>query len=202
MILWVIGPLPKRAEVYERLAVGLKPAATAVGMRRVSRIYWPCWMTDAMPSGDLVFMSLQVDEKATDAYSGGGFRIEFEKSAAKRPASGLAGRAMFFQLLTDGELVRLLAQQNEVIRRLPKPPIVQIEAYPAGPVREVYLSWFREQKGFDAIRTWMRYRTLADVDEWVNVLGPLVASFVRRAEVYLTRGTVHLGRGSLVSSLP
>ena len=54
---------------------------------------------------------------------------------------------MFFQLLTDRELARLLAQPNEVIRMLPRPPTVQVEAYPAGPVREVYLSWFREQKG-------------------------------------------------------
>jgi hypothetical protein len=157
-------------------------------------------MTDALPSGEFVFMSLQVDGKATDTYSGGEFRIELEKSAANRPASGLAGRAMFFQLLSDEELARLLAQQNEVIRRLPKPPTLQIEAYPAGPIREMYLSYFRDQQGFDAIRTWMRYRTLVDVDEWVNSLAPLVASFVSRSEVHLSRGTVHLGQGSLLDS--
>jgi hypothetical protein len=105
---------------------------------------------------------------------------------------------MFFQLLTQEELARILAQQNRVIRRLPKPPIVQIEAYPTGPIRDVYRSWFREQVEFDAIRPWMRYRTLADVDEWVGLLGPLVGSLVSRAEVYVRRGTVHLGRGSLV----
>ena len=196
----MIEPPPQRAEVYERLAVGLQPAAVAAGMRRVSRIHWPCWKTDALSSGEFLYLSLQVDEKATDTYAGGNFRIELEKSAAERPASGLAGRAMFFQLLTKQELTTLLAQQNRVIRRLPQPPTVQIEAYPTGPVRDVYLSWFREQGVFDAIRSWMRYRTLADVDEWVGVLAPLVGSFVRYAEVYLRRGTVHLGRGSLVNS--
>ena len=46
-----------------------------------------------------LFFTLQVDSKATDPYSGGGFRFEVEKSQSARPAAGLNDRAMFFQLL-------------------------------------------------------------------------------------------------------
>jgi hypothetical protein len=166
-------------------------------MHRVRRLFYPCWVLKTASDEHGVYLSLQVDEKATDTYAGGEFRLELEKSAGPRPASGLSGRAMFFQLLTRQELAGVLAQQNNVIRTLPRPPAAQVEAYPSS-LRPTYLSWFDSQQGFDAIKSWMRYRTSSDVDAWAGTLRPLIGVTVDRGVRYLRRGTVHLGRGSLV----
>lgn len=70
-----------------------------------------------------MFLSVQVDDKATDTYADGGFRLELEKSPAARPASGLKGRARFFQLLTSRELGDLLALQAAATQPLPGRPM-------------------------------------------------------------------------------
>lgn len=193
--------VPTQVEVYERLAAGLDPCLSSLGMLRVARISWPCWMLKT-GDGENLYLSLQVDEKATDTYAGGGFRVELEKSKLPRPASGLNGRAHFFQLLTSHELAAVLARQNEVIRALPKPPANQIDLYPDGRVRQEYLSWFEAQEGFDAIRTWLRYRRISDLDAWVRLLEAMIGAMVERAAEHLRTDTRHLGRGSLVEARP
>lgn len=195
-----MAALPTPKEVYERLAEGLGPVLVELGMRRVPRLSWPCWVRQSPLTSDQVYLSLQVDEKATDPFSGGGFRVELEKSGSPRPAAGLNGRALFFQLLTSQEGAAVLACQNRVIQALPRPPAAQVELYPDGPVRRMYLSYFESQEGFDPVRSWMRYRTMDDLDAWVRTLEPLMGAMVSRAEEYLRRETRHLGRGSLVEA--
>ncbi len=63
-----------------------------------------------------------------DILAGGGFRIELEKSPALRPARGLNGCALFFQLLTPKESEEVLEYQNDVIRGLPDPPAAHVRA--------------------------------------------------------------------------
>ena len=190
--------VPTQAEVYERLSSQLDPILAGLGMQRVLRLSYPCWVLKRLTDAEQLYFAVQVDEKATDSFAGGGFRFELEKSTSARPAGGLNGRALFFQLLTVRELTDILAQQNKVISLLPKPPPAQVEVYPAGRVRQEYISWFEAQDGFDTIRSWMRYRSLDDIDEWVRTLEPLLGSMVDRAAEYLRRGTRHLGRGSLI----
>lgn len=190
--------LPTPHDVYERLATGLGPMLTDRGMQRVPRLSYPCWGRQFQNSNEQVYLSLQVDDKATDGFSGGGFRIEIEKAVGRRPATGLNGRALFFQLLTAEELTTVLEQQNRVIRALPRPTTTHVEVYSAGRVRQQYLSWFEPQSGFDAIRSWMRYRSVHDVESWVGTLRPFMSVMVDRGADYLRRDTRHLGRGSLV----
>jgi hypothetical protein len=98
--------------------------------------------------------------------------------------------------LTDRELDVVLAQRSSLIRALPKPPPAQVAAYPLGPVRQEYLSWFEAQEGFDQIRTWMRYRRAADIDAWVQTPRPLMPMLVARAGEPGTRNCSpgHAGR--------
>jgi hypothetical protein len=104
---------------------------------------------------------------------------------------------LFFQLLTDSEMVPLLAQQNAVIRKLESPPEAQVSLYP-GSVREQYLSYFEPQVRFDAIRCWLRYRDLDDIDAWVPTLAPTLGDLAERAATWLSPDAVSLGKGSLI----
>lgn len=145
-----------------------------------------------------MFLSLQVDRKAGDAYAGGSFRIELDKSRGRRPALGLNGRALFFQLLTEEERQGLLARQNRIIDSLPQPPPEQVQLYPAGGVRDIYLSYFEHQSKFDAVRCWLRYRTVDDLRGWASALSPLVRPLVTRAATYLSMDRRVLGQGYLL----
>ena len=147
-----------------------------------------------------MFISFQVDSKATDVYAGGAFRVELEKSAGRRPAGGLQGRALFFQLLTSSEQAQLLAQQNRIIRSLQHPPQAHIDLYPAGPVRNQYLSYFQPQNEFDAINCWLRVKTTGDVESWAKSIEPLLALMLERATELLVPETLYLGQGALLES--
>ena len=195
----VTTALPRSA-VYKRIADGLGPVLADLGMQPVSRLNYPCWVMRLPDDVEQLYVCLQVDEKANDAYAGGGFRIEVEKSKATRPASGLTGRVLFFQLLNAQELAEVLTRQNQVIQALPKPPDSHVQAYPPGPVRQEYQSRFEEQTGFDTIRCWMRYRSLCDVDSWIHTLKPLMAGLVTRGAELLRQDARHLGKGSLVGN--
>ena len=188
--------MPSSNEVIEALTAGLRSAFVAGGMTPVG-VHGACWER-LLPTGENLFFTIQVDSKATDPFSGGGFRFEVEKTRSARPAAGLNGRAMFFQLLQESEIAQLLAQQNRVIGSLPAPPDAQVGIYPAGTVRQMYLSYFQPQSGFDSVRTWLRFTSTDDIEAWVQLLAPLVAPVLDRAEVVVKAGTRHLGKGSLL----
>jgi hypothetical protein len=192
--------LPSGREVYAELAACLSPGVASSRMRLVKRVSYPAWRTDAGASGEFLYLSLQVDGKATDPFSGGGFRVELEKSRRRVPARGLNGRALFFQLLTAGELETLVAQQNRIIAARPKPPAEQVALYPEGPVREMYLSFFEPQSEFDVIDCWLRYGSLADVRAWAEVLTPMIQPLLERADAALSPDRRDLGKGNLLGA--
>lgn len=185
-------------KVYTLLTVGLLAAFENAHLTPVRDCPFPAWR---LFSGDAlsVFLSLQVDTKATDPFAGGGFRIELEHSTQRRPALGLNGRALFLQLLTADELRILLYQQNDIIDRLKPPLPEQIQLYADGPIRAQYLQYFRRQSAFDAVRSWLRYNSEADVVAWADLLSSLVQPLVQRAGIYLSPETRSLGKGCLLT---
>jgi hypothetical protein len=183
-----------------RLADGFDLVLADLGAQRVPRFRWPAWVLKSPNRDEHVFLWLQAEDRGTDTYAGGMFRIEFEKSVSSRPAGGLKGRALFFQLLTPGELRDVLNYQNSVISTLPQPSAAHVESYPEGLVRAVYLSWFHAQKGLDAVHPWLRYRLESDLDGWATTLRPMIGPMVTRAADYLQRDAVHLGKGALVNT--
>jgi len=189
----VPGQLPSQALVYEVLSEGLEPEFQRLEARRLQTVTYPAWRWQ-----NTVFVSLQVDSKATDPYSGGGFRVELEKSDNKLPALGLNGRAMFFQLLTLADLQPLLERQNEVIRGLPRPPRKQVDLYPAGRVRDRYLAYFEPQASFGGVQSWLRFHSVEDVMCWAPLLSPLLGTLMSRAEALLRVDERSLGKGSLL----
>jgi len=193
-------PLPRAAEVYERVVDGIGPRLSELGCKSRHAGRFPWWYRDHPSAGDRVFLSAQVDRHATDPYSGGSLALELEKAspATRTPNTGLTGRALFFQLLRDAELDVLLAHQNRIIADLEPPPPEQVELYPAGRVRRMYQSYFEQQDGFDVIRSWLRYRDLRDVDSWMQVLRPYLGVMLDRAQSVLDVQTMSLGEGSLV----
>jgi len=104
---------------------------------------------------------------------------------------------LFFQLLNRDELSSLVAYQNRVIADLPKPPKDQVDTYPEF-LRHQYLSYFEPQQGFDAVKSWMRYRTLAHVDGWSEILGSLLPQLDKRARSSLRPDQLYLGKGPIV----
>jgi hypothetical protein len=184
--------------VYSRLSAGLDPALTRTGMQRLSRAGYPSWRRQDGGTGISTLISLQIDSKATDPFSGGGFRVELERSKNRLPARGLNGRALFFQLLRDDELAILVSEQNRIIDSLPTPTIEQIELYPAGAVRDQYLKYFEPQRKFDVAESWLRYHTDDDLAAWTRLFAPLVAAMIERAESNLKPDVLHLGEGSLL----
>ena len=189
--------MPSRRDVYDIVVRRLTPDLERLGMHPVRAGDHPAWGKE-ITSGERLFLSVQVDGQATDQYSGGGFRVEVERSKATKPGQGLNGRALFFQLLTDAELRVLLERQNAVIDALAPPPSAQVEAYPAGPVRDQYLAYFDPQEKFDAVRCWLRFRSTADVAAWVDSLSPLLGPLLDRAEAVLRSEERFLGKGALL----
>jgi hypothetical protein len=192
--------LPRPRLVYEALSDGLGPAIEQLGLMRLSRTPFLSWRSTKSEDRSRTFLSFQVDSKATDPYGGGGFRLELERSLAEEPATGLVGRAKFFQLLTGDELDAVLAHQNEIIRDLPWPPDEHVRLYPDDGVREQYLDYFEPQPMFDSIQSWLRYRTLKDVEDWTTVLAPLLPVLLERA-ARLNPSERHLGKGSLLDDV-
>jgi len=192
--------IPKPSEIYERLVEALDPPLTTLAMRRVTRLNHPSWTVPSSSIGERLFISAQIDTKATDQFAGGGFRLELEKSPSLRPDSGLNGRVLFFQLLTSAELAQFLQTQNRIIRSLPQPPPEAIDRYPEGPIRQQYLRYFEPQDAFDAVKSWMRFRSRADVDEWVRLLEPISETLLKRTDELLQSTELYLGRGQLIRS--
>jgi hypothetical protein len=102
--------------------------------------------------------------------------------------------------MTVDELQILLAQQNGIIDSLPSPPQDHIRLYPKGPTRQRYLEYFRRQMTFDAVRSWLRYISEANVRDWAKVLSPLVQPLVQRAEIHLSPDRRALGKGYLLTA--
>jgi hypothetical protein len=184
------------AETYSQLRVALDPVFQQRGLGEVRNVDFPAWSIDS--DGGRLFVSVQVDRKATDPYAGGAFRIEWEKSMGQIPGRGLSGRALFFQLLVPDAIEAMLKHQNSVIGSLSFPPTEQIGLYPDGAVRQQYLKYFEPQDGFDAVRSWLRFRTRNDLDAWVLVLAPTIGPMMQAAS-QLDSETLYLGKGSLVS---
>jgi hypothetical protein len=193
-----ITAVPRPAAVYAELSASLAPDLESAGMTRFRRVAYPAWRSHPDDEGCVVFLSLQVDSKATDPYAGGGIRIELERSRQSIPARGLNGRALFYQLMTADELEALLDVQNGVIASLPAPPDAQVSLYPEGAVRQDYLRFFEQQKSFDAIDCWLRYSTAVHVREWTRQLVQVVHPLVERAAVCLDPERLALGKGSLL----
>ena len=185
--------------VYSELTARLSPALKSAHMKSLKRLRYPAWRSNPDAYGLVVFFSIQVDAKATDPFSGGGFRIELENSKQRLPARGLNGRAMFHQLLTSDELTTLLNQQNRVIGSLPKPTPEQVGLYPEGPVRRQYLEYFERQSTFDSVHGWLRYGSGADVQDWADLLIPLVQPLIARASAHLSPERLALGEGCLLA---
>lgn len=190
--------IPRARLVYDELSTRLSPALESIPMKRQRRASYPVWRSERGEDGAAIFLSLQVDTKATDPFAGGGFRIELENTGHRAPARGLKGRAMFYQLMTAAELQALLVLQNRIIRLRPKPPREQVELYPEGPVRQQYLKYFAPQSTFDVVNTWLRYGSVPDLREWGDLLAPYVPPLVERAKVYLNPERLTLGRGRLL----
>lgn len=190
--------LPTHRSVYECLCEGLAPSLTALQLKPVGSFPRSAWRSTVDNEGNVVFLSFQVDSKGTDPFSGGKFRVELEKSRQRRPALGLNGRALYFQLLTRDERQLLLDQQNRFIDRLPKPPPRHAQLYPEGIVRETYLEYFQHQLTFDAVRCWLRYLDETDIMGWVPLLSQLVQPLVERASIFLSPDRRDLGRGYLL----
>lgn len=188
--------MPTDDFVYELLSDVLSNQLESLNMTRVKRISYPSWRSDDRES--LIFFSLQIDSKATDPFTGRGFRLEMENSYQRTPARGLNGRALFFQLLYPQECDMLLSQQNMIISSLEEPPSEQIELYPAGLVRNQYLKYFDQQNEFSPISSWLRYTCVSDVEEWAKLLTPLVRPLIDRARMYLSPDQKTLGRGCLL----
>ncbi len=192
--------IPTADEVHDHLSARLGPSLDELGLRRLRDVPYPAWRSAVDKSGQAIFLSWQVDAEATDPFAGGGFRIELENSKQQRPARGLNGRALFFQLMTVEELRILLAQQNRVIESLPKPPLEQVALYPEGPIRQQYLAYFQTQPSFDAVHSWLRYFTEADLTDWGTLLTPSLQLLVPRAAIHLTPDRRDLGRGYLLTA--
>ena len=191
-----VSPPPTPEVASNKLASWFDPILAALAADRTAHDSWMRLLQD----GEHLFLSIQVDRKATDPYSGGGFRIEIERTRSPRPLEGLNGRAMFFQLLNASEIDQLVEQQNRVIESLPKPPSDQIDLYPAGPVREMYLSYFETVDGFDPVRSWLRYRSVDHLQAWAETLIPLLGPMLDRAAVVMSTEVRHLGKGCLIES--
>lgn len=192
--------IPSPEVVYEELRLGLAAALDQLRFQPLRTCTYPAWCSPEAQEGRRIFLSLQVDSKATDPYAGGGFRLELEASTQRLPALGLNGRALFFQLLTSKELGTLLDRQNRVIRSLNAPSEEQILAYPEGPIRQQYLAYFAPQSAFDSVRCWLRYASSPDVREWTQLLAPLVQPLVHRASIYLSPDRRTLGKGTLLTA--
>jgi hypothetical protein len=163
--------IPSSKVVYSHLSSNLMPELLEIGYEPGSKEPFPWWHR-TIADDDAVFISIQVDSKATDEYSGGGFRIEVERATNdSAPNSKLTGRALFFQLLPQDLNTRLLGRQNAIIGSLQKPPSSHVELYPPAS-RYQYLSYFEPQTGFDPIRSWLRYISIHDVDEWASDIAP------------------------------
>lgn len=185
--------IPAALDVYSRICERLEPALATLGYSAGKAKGFPWWSAE-FPPGQ-VFVSAQVDTKATDPYAGSGFRFEFERGSGA-PNRKLMGRALFFQLLADDELKKLLAQQNQVIASLGTPPQAQVDSYPEF-LRPQYLSYFQPQDSFDAVKCWMRYRDLADIDRWMECLMPLFPALDGRVRGHLKNDEMYLGRGRI-----
>ena len=134
--------LPTPKEVYGRIVERFQPSLVPLGYSLGKLRGFPWWYAEK--TDGRVFLSAQVDTKATDPYAGGAFRVELEKGTGNVPNAKLTGRAFFFQLLEDDELSTLVAQQNRLIGSLPSPPAAQVNAYPEF-LRPQYLSYFQPQ---------------------------------------------------------
>jgi len=190
--------VPTRETVYTELSRRLEPALASGKMKPLADVKYPAWRSQPDADGLVVFYSIQVDSKATDPFAGAQFRIEVEHSTQSLPARGLNGRALFFQLLTTEETRNLLTRQNEVISSLSTPPRSHVDLYPEGPVRQAYLGYFKRQRSFDSVNSWLRYGTESDVRDWAELLGPLVTPLIERAANVLRPDERYLGRGSLL----
>jgi hypothetical protein len=191
---------PSIDSVYEILSTEFGPVLASAGFTRVGGMRYPAWRSARDDNGKAIFLSADADAKATDPYAGGRFRIELEASRQQRPAAGLNGRALFFQLMTVPELHNVLAVQNLVIASLPKPPSDHVALYPEGAVRQQYLSYFQEQRTFDAVYCWLRYHSERDLIEWLKLLKPLIPPLTDRAAQYLSPDRRDLGKGYLLTT--
>ena len=157
---------------------------------------FPWWHLDREDRRSII--SASTNSKAKDPYTGGGFRLELEEGSTQRgPNAKLTGRALFFQLLGKSELEAVLKLQNRIISSLPAPLPSHIERYPPV-VRQQYFSYFEPQEDFDAIRCWLRYRTLADVESWCQLLEPILRPLLYRARSTLKADEMYLGRGAIL----
>jgi len=187
------------SEICRLVVEGLAEATETENLTLRSARRSPYWRTAIASAGETLFVVPQVDLKATDVYKGGAFRVEFEKAASRQPSRGLNGRALFFQLLLPDEVAHLLSIQNAMIKRTPHPPPEHVNAYPVGPVRDMYLSYFQPQREFDAIKCWLRSRTVEDVQVWTDALSELLPVMLERARSILDPTVRVLGLGNLVT---
>jgi hypothetical protein len=189
------APLPAPGDVYTRVASHLGPGLAGLGYVVGAGRGFPWWFSP--DRGGRLFISCQVDAKATDPFAGSGLRLELERGVEGTvPNARLAGRALFFQLLTDEELKSLLDVQNELIASLPAPPETHVNSYPEF-LRVQYLSYFQPQDTFDPVKSWLRYRALDDVDRWLELLVPVLPVLDRRARASLKSDEMYLGRGHI-----
>src|SRR5438067_1885245 len=156
-------PVVRAKDAYRLIIEHLHPPLLRLGYRRGRSKDFPWWWVSV--GGHAVFISAQVDTKATDPYAGGGFRLEGERGGAD-PDGKLTGRALFFQLLEEQDSEILIAHQNDVITSLPQPPPSHVDSFPRF-LQPQYLSYFQPQGCFDATKSWLRYRTAADIDGWM-----------------------------------
>jgi hypothetical protein len=62
----------------------------------------------------------------------------------------------------------------------------------------MYLSYFFPQNGFDAVRSWLRYGCIEDLDAWIPDLESVLDPLLERGDRVLDPAVIHLGQGSLL----
>jgi hypothetical protein len=120
------------------------------------------------------------DSKSGDAFRGGAFTLEFERSADGRFEAKLAGRVRVEQLLDASQRQQFLELGNAVAARLPNPDAAFLETVPE-PLRQEYLKAFTPQRRLGT-RPWMRFNDAHDAHDWCALLRRLMPALVDRAD--------------------
>jgi hypothetical protein len=177
------------ADFNAAVVAGMDPAATELGF--VSRkLHAPAWSRKE-PGGGMLFFHFQRHPQAVDPYAGGRFFVEFEHGRTTKPLATLAGRANLDQLLAIRDLEVVLDYQRKVISSLPHPPAEWVGSGPES-ARQIYLDNFNPNKKFVPGDLWHRYRTVQDVEGWLDIITRYLPDVLERVARMDPR-TIYLG---------
>lgn len=168
----------KSTEVYKALREVLGPWCKQAGFKRTTGgvLGWH----RPLPGGLHQVFWFQCSQDGWDPYRGSKFIVEFQVSGEPAIGVGLQRRRLPRYLDAD-QLEQVRALQNEVIRRLPKPPtdyfLLQMED-----LADWYRAAFRERREPYASNEdiWLRYHQPEDVRRWAEWLLPHLPHLLER----------------------